>query len=119
VGLVWNQETISRLLGEQGLGAAATNVNTLALLKLSGVPAPAATMVLTELISPDNNLKGGAFAAIDGPGSQVVQPLNGVTCVHHGRYNYLMLDGHVERMSPLQAQDSAGNQRIWSIKKSD
>ena len=119
VGLLWNQETISRLLGEGAVEAAGTNVDTLALVKRSCIPVPSATLVLTELINSENNLKGSRWASIESPGAQLEQLLHDNGRVHHGRYNYLMLDGHVEFMSPLQAGDSYGNMNMWSIRKSD
>jgi prepilin-type processing-associated H-X9-DG protein len=120
VGLVWNQESISRLLGEQALRAAATNIDCLAMVKRTFIPSPANTVVLTELINSDNNLKGIRWSVIGGanftgPGQQLEQLLHNQTCIHDGRYNYLMLDGHVELLSPLQA----GALKIWNISKAN
>lgn len=117
VGLVWNQESISRLLGEAAAKAAMTNTDMLAMMKFSFIHSPSDTMVLTELINSGNNLKEGRWAAIENPGQQVEQLFQSGTRVHHGRCNYLMLDGHVELMSPLQAGDTYGNMKMWRISK--
>jgi len=119
VGLIWNQETITRLLGEPALKIATTNTDLLALVKRSQIPSPSETMVLTELINSGNNLKEGRWAAIESPGQQLEQLFQNGTRIHRGRYNYLMLDGHVELMSPLQAGDTYGNMKMWRISKSD
>lgn len=119
VGLVWNQENISRLLGERAAKAAMTNADMLAMMKLSFIPSPAETMLLTEVINSGNNLKENRWAAIENPGQQLEQLLHDNTSVHHGRYNYLMMDGHVELMSPLQAGDTYGNMKMWRIRRSD
>jgi len=120
VGLIWNPESISRLLGESVVRSAATNTDCLAMLKRSAIPSPANTVVLTELISSDNNLKGlrwsviGDAADTSGAGQQLEQVMHtNKARIHDGRYNYLMLDGHVELLSPLQA----GALKIWNISK--
>ncbi len=119
VGLVWNQENISRLLGEATAKAAMTNTDMLAMMKRSFIHSPSDTMVLSELINSGNNLKEGRWAVIESPGQQLEQLLQNGTRVHRGRCNYLMLDGHVELLSPLQAGDTYGNMKIWRINKSN
>lgn len=119
VGLVWNQETLTRLLGEPAVKVTATNTDLLALVKRSNIPSPTDTLVLTELINSGNNLKEGRWAAIESPGQQLEQFWQNNSIIHRGRYNYWMLDGHVEMMSPLQAGDTYGNMKMWRISKSD
>ena len=36
---------------------------------------------------------------------------------HLGRLNYLMVDGHVELLSPLQTGSFDGTAGIWTVKK--
>jgi prepilin-type processing-associated H-X9-DG protein len=122
VGLIWNKESISRLLGELAIRTAATNTDCLAMLKRSAIPDPANTVVLTELISADNNLKGlrwsviGDAADTSAAGQQLEQIMHtNQARIHDGRYNYLMLDGHIELLSPLQA----GGLKISNISKLD
>ncbi len=119
VGLVWNQENLPRLLGESAVTMAATNADFLAMVKRSLIPSPAGTLVLTELINADNNLKDTRWAAISSSGQQLEQLLHDGVRIHDGRYNYLMLDGHVELASPLQAGVSQGPLNIWTIRKAD
>jgi len=119
VGLVWNKENIQRLLGEPAVKTAATNVDFLAMVKRSSIQSPADTLVLTERISSGNNLKDTGMAAISSPGQQFEQLINDKTRIHGGRCNYLMLDGHIELLSPLQAGTLFGSRKIWNISKSD
>lgn len=119
VGLVWNEENIQRLLGEQAVTTAATNVDFLTMVKRSSISSPADTMVLTERINSGNNLKDTRMAAISSPGQQFEQLINDKTRIHYGRFNYLMLDGHVELLSPLKTGVASGTRNIWSISKTD
>lgn len=119
VGLVWNQENIPRLLGEEAAKTAITNTDMLAMMKRAFIRSPSDTLVLSELINSGNNLKEGRWAVIDSPGQQLDQLLHDNTIIHHGRYNYLMLDGHLELMSPLQAGGAYGNMKMWWISKPD
>jgi prepilin-type processing-associated H-X9-DG protein len=41
------------------------------------------------------------------------------TKFHGGRFNYLMIDGHVELLSPLQTGSFDGTSGIWSLKEKD
>ena len=119
VGLVWNQETITRLLGAPALKMAATNHDQLALFKRSQIPAPSQTLILTEMINSGNNLKEGRWAAIESPGQQMEQLWQSNSRPHRGYCNYLMVDGHLEMLSPLQAGDTYGNRKLWRVNKSD
>jgi prepilin-type processing-associated H-X9-DG protein len=115
VGLVWTRDNLGRLLGEPAAGLAATNADFLAMVKRSFIRSPADTLVLTELINADNNLKDTRLAAISGSGPQLELLLQHHPRIHGGFFNYLMLDGHVERVSPLQAGTTAGGRNIWNI----
>jgi prepilin-type processing-associated H-X9-DG protein len=119
VGLVWNKANIQRLLGDGAVDTTATNTEILAMVKRSSIPSPADTMVLTEMINSGNNLKDAGMAAINNPGQQSGQLINDKTRIHYGRFNYLMLDGHVELLSPLKTGVASGARNIWSISKTD
>jgi len=112
VGLVWNKETIQALLDEQMAQSVSTNTEELAMLKRSSIPSPVNTLLLTEFNS-DSNVKETRMAAINGVDQQLEQSQNPKLRIHGGRYNYLMVDGHVELLSPLQSA------RIWTIGKSE
>lgn len=119
VGLVWNKENTRRLLGDQAAAISATNTDIFDMVKRSLIPSPAETMVLTERINSDNNLKSTKMAAVSNPVQQFQQLINGKTRIHYGRFNYLMLDGHVELLSPLKTGASEGAYDIWNISKSE
>lgn len=119
VGLVWNQESMDRLLDEAHRKMAVTNLDSLALMKRASVPAPSSTLLLTEMISFENNWKGTTRAAISSPGPQLEVLLENKTRIHGGSFNYLMLDGHVELQVPLQAVTTSGGMNIWNINKAN
>jgi prepilin-type processing-associated H-X9-DG protein len=119
VGLVWNQGSMDRLLDEGHRKMAATNLDSLAMMKRAFIPVPSSTLVLTESINSENNLKGTEGAAIGGPGPQLEVLLQNKTRIHGGSFNYLMLDGHVELQLPLQAGMTSGGMNIWNINKAN
>ena len=119
VGLVWTKETLQRLLGDDAVKTAATNTEVLAMVKQSAIVAPASTVVLTELFKAGNNLKDTKMAAVSGPGEQLEQFMTSNAPIHFRRCNYLMLDGHVELLSPLQAGTAPGVRNLWNISKQD
>jgi prepilin-type processing-associated H-X9-DG protein len=124
VGLVWNNDSLKRLLGEKAITNVVANLDSLAMVKLSSISAPADTLLYTDLIHRDNELKGIKRAAVPSPGEQL-EAFNGDgSRFHRGRFNYLMLDGHVEWLSPLQTGSSGGydagpHHGIWTIKAKD
>lgn len=105
VGLFWNQQTSKALLDSESPPA-----ESLPTLKLSGIPSPSDTVLLTEF--PDSTNCMGSFQ--DAVVFSDSQPWGGRGSVQHhgGRFNYLMADGHVELLSVLQAGGG-----IWNLKK--
>lgn len=120
VGLRWNKDNIRQLAGEKALGALRKkNFDMLLLVKVSGIPVPSDTAILTELADRDNNLKSNLRATVASPGEQRI-PFNGDALkFHNGNYNYLMGDGHVELLSPLETGSLDGSEGIWTIAKDD
>jgi prepilin-type processing-associated H-X9-DG protein len=113
VGLVWNESTATSLVGPDVIP------EELPGLKLPIVSAPARTALLTELIDP-NNVMGTIQTATVFNAFQQQAFFNVKTnfdYCHRGEFNYLMVDGHVERLSALQAGSLGGGGGIWSIKK--
>jgi prepilin-type processing-associated H-X9-DG protein len=119
IGLVWNQESLNRLLDDAHRRMAATNLDALPAMKLAFIPAPASTLALTELISSDNHLNGLARTTLSGPVPQVERLVQNQPRMHGGYCNYLMLDGHVERRSPLQAGTTSDGRNFWSINQAN
>ena len=123
VGLVWNNDSLQRFLGEKGATNALANPDTLAMVKLAAIPAPAETLLYTDFVHRDNNLKATARAALPSPGEQLEAFKGDGSSFHKGRFNYLMLDGHVEWLSPLQTGSSGGydveQHGIWTIRAGD
>jgi hypothetical protein len=119
VGLVWDRGTMDRLLDEAHRKMATTNPDSLAAMKRAFISAPSSTLILTELINSENNLKGTARAAISSPGPQLEVLLESKTEIHGGSFNYLMMDDHVELRSPLQAVAASSGMNIWNISKAN
>jgi prepilin-type processing-associated H-X9-DG protein len=83
------------------------------------VPAPADTLLVTELIDPNNNLGGIRQVTVLGASPQRRFFKDAGSNFHRGKFNYLMVDGHVESLSPLQTGSYDGSAGIWSLKKGD
>ena len=113
VGLVWNKQTALLLLDKDAL----LKPESLPTVKLSSVPVPADTLLLTELIAPDNVLGGNQRTTVFSPSQQQRFLKDSGAYFHHDRFNYLMVDGHVELLSPLQTGSIDGHRGIWTIKK--
>lgn len=119
VGLTWTRASIQRLLGDAMVAAAQTNSSLLALVKVSALPAPAETLLLTEAINATNNLKDIRGAAVSGSGPQMEGLKANQLRFHYGQFNYLMADGHIESLSPFLVQTLSGNAGIWTVKAGD
>jgi prepilin-type processing-associated H-X9-DG protein len=111
-GLNWDKGSIQRLLGED----APEKPESLPGVKLADIPNPARTVLLTEMLSPDNAMGKYQLASISGSAQQRQALTNAGVNIHHGRLNYLMVDGHVEALSMLAAGwDGSGG--IWTLKQ--
>lgn len=119
VGLAWNGDAIKRLLKKETVTAEGLNMTDLALVKLSQIPDPANTLLLTELVQEGHKRKSSSRATVNGPGEQVEGVSKQGGSLHTGRFNYLMVDGHVECLRPYQVETFSSSAGIWTIKKGD
>lgn len=124
VGLVWDIKTVNTLFGEDGWERATKNRSFLPSVKLSDVPDPANTLLLTENVMPQNQVGGILGATVRGVRQQVMGFNGNREQFHHGCFNYLMADGHVELLSPFKignagSYDSIVPGDIWTIKAGD
>jgi len=119
IGLVWNKPALQRLLGTEVLSDATNSTDSLAMVKLSGVPSPADTVCLAESINAANNVKSIEGTYVSGCGNQMVGlQLEGTQPQFHlGRFNYLMVDGHVQRLRPFTVETISGSSGVWAVKK--
>jgi len=113
VGLWWDRRTVLSLLDEDAL----KTPETLPAVRLSDVPFPADTVLLAEFIDPNNTMAGTRQASVLGTSQQRQFFKDGGAKFHRGQFNYLMVDGHVETLSPLQTGAFDGSAGIWSLKK--
>ena len=113
VGLWWDKHTVLTLLDEDAL----EKPDSLPAVSLSDVPAPGDTVLLTEFIGGDNLLRGNRMTSVLGTSQQRQNFKDGGARFHGGKFNYLMVDGHVELLSPLQTGSFDGTAGIWSLKK--
>jgi prepilin-type processing-associated H-X9-DG protein len=114
VGLWWGPGEAHRLLGYE-----TDNLNDLALVKLTWLPDPASTLVLTECPGMGNRLAQAEDLRVESVAQQAKAFNSRRPPYHDGRFNYLMADGHVELLTPLQTGGMDGHAGIWTIKKGD
>jgi len=115
VGLWWDKRTVLLLLDEDAL----QKPELLPAVKLFDVPVPGDTVLVTEMIDGNNVLRSTRDTSVLGT-SQQRQPFrDGGASFHGAKFNYLMVDGHVEALSPLQTGSFDGTGGIWSFKKGD
>ncbi len=112
-GVRWTPETVAAVLGKQ----TPNQLENLPGVKLAAVVAPAETLLLTEFIDPGNLLGGFQNATVAGPSQQQQFFTNGTGRIHYERFNYLMMDGHVELLTALETRSFNGGSGIWSLKK--
>ncbi len=101
--------------------------NEQAVFKLDMIPAPAHTMILTERVRPANVLGNIAGAVINNTADHMEKGAVPSEKYHQGRYNYLMVDGHVESLFPEETvgprgqtgEQSKTHQGIWTVKADD
>jgi prepilin-type processing-associated H-X9-DG protein len=77
--------------------------------------------LLVERISIPNALWQTKFACIISAKEQFDAKTIDQNKFHGGKLNYLMLDGHVELLRPIQSGGhvGAGNQGLWTIRPGD
>ena len=85
------------------------------------VPDPADTALLVERISNLNVLWATKYACITSTKEQFEAKTSfAARDFHGGKMNYLMLDGHVELMLPLQSAGFVGaGGGLWTIRAGD
>jgi prepilin-type processing-associated H-X9-DG protein len=113
IGLFWDRRTVLALLDEEAL----QKPETLPSIKLSSIPAPADTVLLTEYVDGNNMMSSLQKTVVFGASQQRQAFKDGGAKFHQGKFNYLMSDGHVELLSPLQTGAFDGTAGIWSLKK--
>jgi prepilin-type processing-associated H-X9-DG protein len=114
LGLWWGETDAARILGHD-----TQNLDELALVKLAWLPDPADTLLLTEYPERENRMQSKYDIRLAGADQQANVFVNRANSMHFHRFNYLMADGHVELLSPLQTRALDGSAGIWTIKKGD
>jgi prepilin-type processing-associated H-X9-DG protein len=103
------------------------DTNAQAWIKVSSLPAPKDTMLLTELIATNNNLGKTMKATVRFTGEQLDTNHISPELFHEGKFNYLMVDGHVETLTPRESVGALGEVGtnaakhfgIWTIRAGD
>lgn len=114
VGLWWDSGSMTSLLGQ-----VTTNLEDLSLVKLSWMPDPSGTILLTEYPQKNNRLGHVDDVRVRNSGEQISGLKESLTQMHYGRFNYLMADGHVELFSSLQTGGIDGTTGSWTLKPGD
>lgn len=113
IGLLWDKNSVTTLLGEEAL----TKRDLWPTINIHDIPVPSDTVLITELISPNNVMGSARECNVIGASRQREGLRDDGASVHYGKFNYLMVDGHVERLSPLQTGSYDGTAGVWSLKK--
>jgi len=97
------------------------SANYMPAIKTSMVPDPAATALLVERITILNALWATKHACITSTKEQFDARTLRAKSFHGGKMNYLMLDGHVELLWPIQSGGhiGSGDQGLWTIRPGD
>lgn len=137
VGLYWEAghggiaDTTNLVLETKGAASRAdaeSKKSPLPAIRLSMIPAPTRTLLLTENAHPLNILFSPSGATIRNPSQHVQTSLIKMEDYHRGRINYLMVDGHVEFMNPWESvgqNDPTSSvsakdyPNIWTIRPDD
>jgi prepilin-type processing-associated H-X9-DG protein len=88
-------------------------IEQLPALRLTTIPTPAITLLLAEHANHENVMFDYHGATISGPDEHLDTQTSRMTRYHNGKFNYLMLDGHVEQLFPTQKVE------MWTIRHSD
>ena len=107
VGMWWSAGVSS---GWSALTNATTSGGEAPVIKITAIPAPAKTLLLTEQMRATNLLFSDLGATI-GPLDPQFESPTAASRVHGGKVNYLMVDGHVETSSPTNMSPA------WNIAK--
>ena len=121
IGLVWTKANLAQVPGMSTnpvLGK--DQLEALGTVKLSEIPDPANTLLLTELINPHNIIGALGRSWVMNASQQQADSNADPVHFHFGRFNYLMVDGHVELLSGLQTGGMGNPQGgIWTIREGD
>jgi prepilin-type processing-associated H-X9-DG protein len=95
--------------GNASLSYVLSHFDAVPAVRLGMIHAPADTLLLTEHASSENSMFSYRGATISGPSEHLDTKTSRMTRYHNGKFNYLMVDGHVELLLPAQKQE------IWTI----
>lgn len=117
LGLYLDAKAIKKARNENSLETS----DTLPAIKTAVVPTPSDTALLVERISILNALWAAKYACTISTREQFDAKTFTAKEFHSGKMNYLMLDGHVELLLPIQSGGhlGEGDQGLWSIRPGD
>lgn len=104
-----------------------SQTNRQAAVQISMVLKPATTLALTEKVDPDNISMNSSGAHISKSDEHMAKGGPFPEYFHRGRFNYLLLDGHVETLFPQETVGPAGragsyvtaHQGFWTLYPDD
>ena len=96
IGLWWS-DSVSN--GPAAVASVTSPESMLPAFRLGDLSKPADTLLLTEQVRPDNIMFSYLGATI-GPADSQFKSSNAAIKFHGGKFNYLMVDGHVETSAP-------------------
>lgn len=120
LGILWDNRTVSILHDEDLITKADKDFDLLPRIKQSLLLKPAGTLLITELVVPDNILAQPNSARVLAVNDQQTGMDLISTHFHSGKFNYLMADGHVELLAADQTDGSDGKSHtIWTVNQNN
>lgn len=119
------RRSYSMVRGSDGFGnSSSSSAVAPATRRISDIPAPSRTIILTERAQANNWLGADDCAVIDHPAGQTGTANNGLgPHLHDGVFNYLFADGHVKTLRPEDTLGPAGTMTVpggmWTIGMDD
>lgn len=119
VGLYWDNRSVEAILSESQAAQATNEIKLLPAVKFSEIPKASDTMLLTEYVDRNNLLQSSGFARVANVAQQRAAFKGDSSCFHFGKFNYLMIDGHVELLTGAQTGSENSQAGIWTINPLD
>jgi len=88
-------------------------------MRVGMIPSPADTALLVERVAIRNVLGRATFACVLNAREQWGAKTLERDRFHNGRFNYLMVDGHVERMTERASGGHTGEGGVWTLRPDD
>lgn len=118
-GLFWDSAWITNVMTSEEAERCTDDPDLLPKIKLSDIPDAADTLLITEYLNRINILQDMGYARVGNVEEQKNAFNGNSSSFHYGKFNYLMVDDHVELLSGFQTGGETGRGGIWTMKAGD